>query len=255
LPSQAASFAYLLELPSDFLLGAMLGTRAAGGSIGKRAHLCGLLLLILAFVLATQREVTRPIKRAGFHASLHAQAPCAFWLYTATGCVAVLLGNVLGCRHLRTRLAALQSQQVATSAPAAPEASPSLACGPLNSSSAWGCERASSSEGGVTHGGDAVLNEELRETLICPITCALFVDPVIAPDGHTYERTAIEEWLSRNATSPLTGAVLAGGELRPNHVARSMAKSLAARGSRAHQGCTHLQDPGRKEGSCGESWL
>jgi hypothetical protein len=36
----------------------------------------------------------------------------------------------------------------------------------------------------------------------------LFVDPVTAADGLTYERTFIEEWLSSNDTSPTTGAVL-----------------------------------------------
>ena len=39
----------------------------------------------------------------------------------------------------------------------------------------------------------------------CPITCELLKDPVTAPDGHTYERKAIEGWLTVNATSPMTG--------------------------------------------------
>jgi E3 ubiquitin-protein ligase RGLG len=30
------------------------------------------------------------------------------------------------------------------------------------------------------------------------------VDPVIASDGFTYERAAIEAWLARRATSPMT---------------------------------------------------
>jgi len=28
----------------------------------------------------------------------------------------------------------------------------------------------------------------------CPITHEVMVDPVVAQDGHTYERQAIEEW-------------------------------------------------------------
>ena len=28
-------------------------------------------------------------------------------------------------------------------------------------------------------------------------------DPVVDPDGNTYERSAIEDWLARNATSPI----------------------------------------------------
>ncbi|MBY0378066.1 MAG: hypothetical protein K2Q33_05870 [Gammaproteobacteria bacterium] len=39
----------------------------------------------------------------------------------------------------------------------------------------------------------------------CPISQELMVDPVVAQDEHTYERTAIELWLSKNNTSPLTG--------------------------------------------------
>jgi hypothetical protein len=29
-------------------------------------------------------------------------------------------------------------------------------------------------------------------------------DPVIAPDGNTYERTYIEEWIRTNQSSPIT---------------------------------------------------
>ncbi len=35
---------------------------------------------------------------------------------------------------------------------------------------------------------------------------SLFVDPVIAEDGHTYEREAIALWLSDHFTSPMTRA-------------------------------------------------
>ena len=39
---------------------------------------------------------------------------------------------------------------------------------------------------------------------LCPITQELPVDPVMAEDGHTYERRAIEKWLREKKTSPLT---------------------------------------------------
>ena len=38
----------------------------------------------------------------------------------------------------------------------------------------------------------------------CPITQEVFVDPVIAPDGHTYERHAIKKWIKKNPISPQT---------------------------------------------------
>jgi hypothetical protein len=48
----------------------------------------------------------------------------------------------------------------------------------------------------------------IRDEFLCPIMYQLFRDPVIAQDGHTYERTAIEKWLEKNSTSPRTGHVL-----------------------------------------------
>ena len=60
--------------------------------------------------------------------------------------------------------------------------------------------------------GDAIpesLHQRILEALVCPITRVQFVDPVIAGDGHTYEREAIEMWLSSgHATSPMTGLPL-----------------------------------------------
>ena len=37
------------------------------------------------------------------------------------------------------------------------------------------------------------------------ITMQTMKDPVMAADGHTYERVAIEEWLKKNSISPQTG--------------------------------------------------
>ena len=45
-------------------------------------------------------------------------------------------------------------------------------------------------------------------------------DPVIALDGHTYERRAIERWLERRHTSPKTGQELTNTMLLPNHAMR-----------------------------------
>ena len=43
------------------------------------------------------------------------------------------------------------------------------------------------------------------ELLICPINQVIMQDPVIACDGHTYERRAIQLWFASHAASPLTG--------------------------------------------------
>ena len=56
-----------------------------------------------------------------------------------------------------------------------------------------------------TGGGDTVgFSESVVENLLCPITSALLVCPVLAEDGKLYERSAIERWLSSKKKSPLT---------------------------------------------------
>lgn len=57
---------------------------------------------------------------------------------------------------------------------------------------------------------------EPSNTFICPITQELMIDPVIDPDGNSYERQAIEGWLQQNGTSPITRAPLSRADLRPN---------------------------------------
>ena len=55
---------------------------------------------------------------------------------------------------------------------------------------------------------------------MCPISLSIMNDPVIAADGHSYERTAITTWISaRNGVvlSPLTNLPLAHNNLVPNH--------------------------------------
>ena len=39
---------------------------------------------------------------------------------------------------------------------------------------------------------------------LCPITCEVMEDPVIAEDGQTYEREAIATWVASAGTSPMT---------------------------------------------------
>lgn len=47
-------------------------------------------------------------------------------------------------------------------------------------------------------------------------------DPVIAADGHTYEKGAIHAWLQHHDTSPVTGERLAHMHLVDNSVIRSL---------------------------------
>jgi WD40 repeat protein len=45
----------------------------------------------------------------------------------------------------------------------------------------------------------------------------LFLEPVVAADGYTYEKESIEEWLKSNETSPKTRALLVSKILIPNN--------------------------------------
>ncbi|CAF1464822.1 unnamed protein product [Adineta ricciae] len=56
----------------------------------------------------------------------------------------------------------------------------------------------------------------------CPLSGRTFRDPVIAADGHTYERENITQWLQENETSPLTNESMDISTLRPNHTVKRM---------------------------------
>lgn len=55
-------------------------------------------------------------------------------------------------------------------------------------------------------------------------------DPVIASDGHTYEREAITRWLRSNRRSPKTGATMTDtATLIPNHTLKAAISSCLER--------------------------
>ena len=62
------------------------------------------------------------------------------------------------------------------------------------------------------------------DALTCPITLEIFVDPVLASDGHTYERSAIVEWIKHhNNTSPMTRETMKIKELKGNRLVKELA--------------------------------
>ena len=61
----------------------------------------------------------------------------------------------------------------------------------------------------------------------CPLARVLMTDPVFAADKQTYDRRAIEEWLSTRDTSPLTHHVLEHKRLTPNALASQMCFAAA----------------------------
>lgn len=59
-------------------------------------------------------------------------------------------------------------------------------------------------------------------TIICPITQEIMVEPVIAFDGQSYEKTAIEQWFKSNNKSPSNGTELPSRILIANHSLRKL---------------------------------
>ena len=54
----------------------------------------------------------------------------------------------------------------------------------------------------------------------------LMHEPVCTSDGFTFEKVAIEEWLQKRSSSPLTGEPLNPAVLIPNMFARSMVREF-----------------------------
>ncbi len=71
-----------------------------------------------------------------------------------------------------------------------------------------------------------ILDENNETTIpnefLCPITQELMRDPVCAADGYTYERRAIEEWLTKKQTSPIMNLSINGTQLYSNKVLKML---------------------------------
>jgi len=80
------------------------------------------------------------------------------------------------------------------------------------------------------HGG--VLNE-LVDECVCPISQSLMVDPVMAADGHTYDKSQIQSWIKQEEStnrgivrSPQTREPLENNRLVPNVALRRTIERL-----------------------------
>ena len=77
------------------------------------------------------------------------------------------------------------------------------------------------------------IDQTAPRDLQCPISFLLMVvDPVVASDGHTYERHSLEDWITSRrangepASSPLTGAEFLDLSVRPNTSVRNIAREF-----------------------------
>jgi hypothetical protein len=72
-------------------------------------------------------------------------------------------------------------------------------------------------------------DREYPQACYCAITQSLMVDPVIDGEGNSYERDAIERWLSAgNSTSPITRNPLRRQDLRDNVAIRESIRQITA---------------------------
>ena len=58
---------------------------------------------------------------------------------------------------------------------------------------------------------------DVPHEFLCPITLDIMTDPVVTADGHTYERSVIEEHLRKSNISPKTNKPLENKILTPNY--------------------------------------
>ena len=78
--------------------------------------------------------------------------------------------------------------------------------------------------------GKEAHDARVEKAFLCPITQGVMSDPVVALDGHTYERRAIEQWFSQGRlTSPVTNLRLNTTTLVPNHALRGAITAHASR--------------------------
>ncbi|TDH74409.1 hypothetical protein CCR75_001974 [Bremia lactucae] len=70
--------------------------------------------------------------------------------------------------------------------------------------------------------------DAVPEQLICPITGCPMLDPVVAADGHSYERDAIQKWLTNSAISPMTGMHMSTKQVFSNFTLRQLSEEVQA---------------------------
>ena len=69
------------------------------------------------------------------------------------------------------------------------------------------------------YGNDQVFVQQIRNAVVAGVQ-ATMVEPTIAADGHTYERNAIQNWVTHSRMSPVTGHPLSHTRLVSNQAAR-----------------------------------
>ncbi|CAI5931917.1 unnamed protein product [Closterium sp. NIES-64] len=83
-------------------------------------------------------------------------------------------------------------------------------------------EAAEAEEAAGKEGGRSGGSGDVPKGLLCPINKKIMVEPVLAADGYTYEKAAIQMWLERADLSPITNEPMPHKHLMPNLVVRDL---------------------------------
>lgn len=78
----------------------------------------------------------------------------------------------------------------------------------------------------------------LDEVLLCPLTMDTFQRPLLAPDGHSYERSCITTWLRQSSVSPITRQRMRRSQLLRNRPLERLVEALRG---------PHQQEPSRDD--------
>ncbi|CAI5727541.1 hypothetical protein KXD40_005624 [Peronospora effusa] len=78
-------------------------------------------------------------------------------------------------------------------------------------------------------------DEPVPEQLIGPITGCPMLDPVVAADGHSYEREAILQWFATSDISPMTGMHMPTKQIFSNFTLRQLSEEVQAAATRRQQ--------------------
>ena len=65
-----------------------------------------------------------------------------------------------------------------------------------------------------------------NDELICPLTHAIPIEPVLGTDGQVYEKDAIISWLKRNPISPMDRSPMRIETLKPCPAIKSFIQQM-----------------------------
>ena len=75
----------------------------------------------------------------------------------------------------------------------------------------------------------------IPESFICPITQSIMIDPVISPYGISYEKYAIENWLSKNNVDPFSQKPLHKEQLVRNFALKNAIREFIVNFKKEHE--------------------